>query len=447
MNALHRAQAAADLIGRYVTVVREAWRHEAADKTPRRTAREAEFLPAALALQASPVSPAGRWVARILMLIVVSTLAWSFFSRVDIVTVGQGKVAVNGESKTISSTQVASVRVLHVTENQQVRAGQLLIELDNREVDSELEKAEGERQAAAVQVAVQTALIDALNTGRAPRLPALAELSAQRRQEAEQSLSSAWNDYAARRDHLTTDIARFTGALPIAVDREREYAELARTRDVAQDAFLQRKMTRIELEGQLSQARSQLRELTATTRKQADDRLAEAARVTQASRQDVLKAAARQSLLQLRSPVDGTVQQLTTHTVGAAIPAAQPLMQIVPLNSRVQFEAFIENRDVGFVREGQEVAVKIDAFDYTRYGTVPGRVDHVSRDALQDEKRGPIYAVTVTLDQTALDVEGRRMPIGPGMSGTVDIRTGTRRVIDYLLSPLIQHQRESLRER
>jgi len=447
MSLLHRCQAAGDLLRRYATAIRLAWKEEKADRRPRLTAREAEFLPAALALQASPVSPAGRWVARILMGMFAIALAWSILSQVDVVTIGQGKVAVNGETKTISSTQLASVRAIHVTENQQVRAGQLLIELDNREVDTELDKAEGERQAAAAQVAVQRALIQALSTGRAPTLDATPDLDATRRMSASASLSSAWSDYTARRQRLGADIARFSASLPIAQDREREYAELARTRDVPQDAFLQKKMTRIELEGSLAQARSQLQELLATTRKQADDRLAESLRIMQASHQDVARAAARQSLLELRSPVDGTVQQLSAHTVGAAIPAAQPLMLIVPRQARVQFEAFIENRDVGFVREGQEVAVKIDAFDYTRYGTVPGHVLHVSRDAVQDDKRGPIYAVTVTLDQPTLQVEGQAMPVSPGMSGTVDIRTGRRRVIDYLLSPLIQHQRESLRER
>ena len=129
------------------------------------------------------------------------------------------------------------------------------------------------------------------------------------------------------------------------------------------------------------------------------------------------------------------------------VPAAQALIQIVPASDRMQFEAFIENRDAGFVHAGDTVAVKIDAFDYTRYGTVPGRVLHVSRDAVHDDKRGLLFAVTVELARNQVMVEGKPVPISAGMSGSVDIRTGRRRVIEYVLSPLVQHREESLRER
>ncbi|MET0210977.1 MAG: HlyD family type I secretion periplasmic adaptor subunit [Burkholderiaceae bacterium] len=447
MNIRHRLQAVTELFGRYWHVTRHAWKLQSATGTPDLKAHEAEFLPAALALQASPVSPAGRWVARILIAMFLIVLSWAVFSRVDIVTVGQGKIAVTGETKTISSTQVASVRALHVKENQRVRAGQLLIELDPGEVDSDFDKADGERQAAAVQAAAHRALIDALTTGRTPALGRVEGVSSERQRSGEQYLSDAWSEYTAKRARLEADYQRAAASLPIAVDRERDYEALARTRDVSQDAWLQKKLTRIDIEGQLAQTRSQQLELRANTRKAAEDRLTESTRIAQSAAQDVAKASTRQALMQLRSPVDGTIQQLTVHTIGAAVPAAQPLMQIVPLNDRVQFEATIENRDVGFVHEGQQVAVKIDAFDYTRYGTVTGRVSHVSRDAIHDEKRGLLYAVTVELEKPTLMVEGRAMPISAGMSGTVDIRTGSRRVIEYVLSPLVQHQQESLRER
>jgi hemolysin D len=141
------------------------------------------------------------------------------------------------------------------------------------------------------------------------------------------------------------------------------------------------------------------------------------------------------------------VQQLTAHTVGGVVSPAQPLMQIVPKQTRVEMDAFIENRDVGFVKEGQSAQVKIDAFEYTKYGTVPAKVTHVSRDAIQDEKKGLIYAVKVALDRPHMQVEGKHLPLSAGMSVNVEIKTGTRRVVEYLLAPLIQHQHEALHER
>lgn len=447
MNSRFRLQALADLLARYLLVTRHAWQAQRAAPTPTLKADEAEFLPAALALQAAPVSPAGRWVARGLILMLVIVLAWATLSRVDVVSVGHGKIAVTGETKTISSAHVASVRAIHVTANQHVRAGQLLIELDEREAGSEFDKADGERRNAVVQAAVQRALIDGLGSGRAPRLAALEDIAQDRLRDAQDFLADAWGDYVARRDRLEADARRLAAALPIAQDRERDYEALAASRDVSRDAWMQRKTARIELEGQLAQTRAQQQELRAGMRKAAQERLSEALRIAQASAQDATRAAAHRALMQLRSPVDGTVQQLTVHTVGAAVPVAQALMQIVPASDRVQFQAFIENRDAGFVHEGDEVAVKIDAFDYTRFGTVRGRVRHVSRDAIHDEKQGLVFAVTVELDQSTMQVDGKSVRLSPGMSGTVDIRTGRRRVIEYVLSPLVQHREESLRER
>ena len=180
---------------------------------------------------------------------------------------------------------------------------------------------------------------------------------------------------------------------------------------------------------------------------QALDQIAEARRIASASAQEARRAASTSRLLTLRAPVDGTVQQLAVHTLGGVVPAAQPIMQIVPSQGPLEVEAFIENKDKGFVRPGQSAAVKVDTFEYTKYGTLPGKVTHVSQDAIPDEKRGLIYAVKVLLDETTLDVQGVPTPITPGMAVSVEIKTGDRRVIEYVMSPLIRHTREAMRER
>jgi hemolysin D len=233
----------------------------------------------------------------------------------------------------------------------------------------------------------------------------------------------------------------------LATQRAKDYEELAKTNDVSQHAWFEKEEARIDLEGQLADARHQKTSLTAETRKSAQDALNEANRIAASSAQDVQKATVHGDLLKLTSPVDGTVQQLTVHTVGGVVPAAQPLMQIVPKQATVEMEAFMENKDVGFVQAGQDAQVKVDAFEYTKYGTIPAKVSHVSQDAIQDEKKGLIYSVKVVLTQPTIHVNGREVPLSPGMSGSVEIKTGTRRVIEYVLAPLLQHGRESLRER
>jgi hemolysin D len=122
-------------------------------------------------------------------------------------------------------------------------------------------------------------------------------------------------------------------------------------------------------------------------------------------------------------------------------------MLIVPIEKKVAVEAFLENRDVGFVVEGQAAHIKVDAFDYSKYGTITGEVSHVSRDAIDDEKKGLIYSTKINLDQNSINVNGRSTLLTAGMSVNVEIKTGERRIIEYVLSPLVHHARESLNER
>lgn len=449
MSFKHKAEAWQELFKRYREVWAHFWklRHELT--LPDLQAHEAEFLPAALSIQTQPVSPAGRWVARILMLMLVVLFVWSLVGRFDIIVMAQGKIIPGGYTKTISSVEVASVRALNVEEGQAVKAGDVLIELDARTTHSERDKFEGDRQTAWLQTERSRALLNAIDTGKAPKLAlsGVHGIDSIRIQDAQQHVQDQWRDYQAKLIRLEGEIKRYSQALPLAAQRAKDYAELAKNNDVSQHGWLEKEQAYIDLQGQLSDVRHQKAALTAEARRMAQDTLSEASRIAAASAQDVQIATVRGELLKLTSPVDGTVQQLMVHTVGGVVPAAQPLMQIVPKQASLEMEAFIENKDVGFVKAGQDAQVKIDAFEYTKYGTVLAKVSHVSQDAIQDEKRGLIYSVKVVLTQPTIVVDGRLVSLSPGMSGSVEIKTGTRRVIEYVLSPLLQHARESLHER
>lgn len=151
--------------------------------------------------------------------------------------------------------------------------------------------------------------------------------------------------------------------------------------------------------------------------------------------------------MRLTSPVDVTVQQLIVHTIGGVVTPAQPVMVIVPRDKALEVEAFVENKDIGFVKPNQDAEVKIETFQYTKYGTVHARVTSVSHDAINDDKRGLIYSIRVKMEKAAIDVDGTWVRLSPGMAVSVEIKTGKRRVIEYFLSPLLQHAAESLRER
>lgn len=447
MSLKYKLEAWRELFKRYRDVWMHFWQQRDAFALPDLKAHEAEFLPAALSIQTQPVSPVGRITAKVMMALVLVLLVWSIVGDLDIIVNAQGKIIPGGYTKTISSTEIASVRALHVKEGQAVKAGQMLIELDTRISDSERDKASGDHETAWLQAQRSRALLQAIDSGKAPQLGASVSIGKARWEDATRHLQDQWRDYKAKLNRLDAEVMRYTQALPLAAQRARDYGELAKTHDVSEHAYLEKEQARIDLEGQLNDAKNQRQALITDTRKTAQEALNEATRVVASTTQDVQRANVHSELLKLTTPVDGTVQQLTVHTVGAAVPAAQPLMQIVPGQSTMEMEAFIENKDVGFVREGQPAQVKIDTFEYTKYGTVPAIVSHVSRDAIQDEKRGLIYSVKVALTKPTLVVDGREVTLSAGMSGSVEIKTGARRVIEYVLAPLLQHGRESLHER
>jgi hemolysin D len=184
--------------------------------------------------------------------------------------------------------------------------------------------------------------------------------------------------------------------------------------------------------------------------------------------EDLVKADKRIEAQTLRAPIDGTVQQLAVHTIGGAVTPAQVLMVVVPADAGIEVEAMVLNKDIGFVREGDPAEIKIDTFNFTKYGLLHGKVLSVSQDAIQRDKPGDksgdkprgaedssseplgqelVFSARISLDRTQMQVDDRVVNLSPGMAVTVEIKTGSRRMIDYLLSPLLRYKQESLRER
>ena len=238
----------------------------------------------------------------------------------------------------------------------------------------------------------------------------------------------------------------------------------------------------VEQQGELSVQKSHLHEAEAAvaaireTRGQAvaeyrhtlSDELAKAEQKANGLTQDLIKAEQKTRLQLLTAPVDGVVQQLAIHTVGGVVTPAQSLLVVVPSDSRLEIEAMVSNRDIGFVHPGQEAEIKIDTFNFTRYGLLHGQVLSVSQDAVirdrqQDrsddrglgtqndtsEPKGQElnYSARISLDRTQMQIDDRMVNLSPGMAVTVEIKTGSRTMLSYLLSPLLRYRQETLRER
>lgn len=447
MSIKHKLQAYAVLFRHYRKVFGDSWARRDQLKDNLFKEQEAEFLPAALSLQEKPVSPGARLTAGVLIALLVTLVIWSALGQMDIIVNAVGEIIPSERTKTIASMEVASVKVLYVEEGQFVKKGDVLIELDASAPSAEHAKAMSDVTEAMLQIARSNAMIAAINSLTPPWLSPIKGVAPEKLHDAQKHLDGQFQDFRAKLERIEGAINNYSQALPLATQEAANFKELAKNHDVSMQDYLQKEQARIELKRLLMDAKNQRAALIAETRRAAYDVRREGERILGESQPDAQRAAYQSRLLKLVSPIDGTVQQLAVHTIGGVVPAVQPLMLIVPQENKLEVQAMVENKDIGFIKEGQIAAVKVDAFEYNKYGTIPARVIHISRDAIKDEKRGLIYSVKVALDKSSVIVDGRDTKLSAGMTVKVEINTGKRRVIEYFLSPLLRHTKESLHER
>ena len=467
---------AIELLARYRAIFQAAWAARRELAGPKRLTDEAAFLPAALSLQETPVHPAPRRAALAVCALFVAALVWAIVGQVDIVAVAQGRIVVSDATKTLQPLEASVVKRVLVKNGDAVKAGQVLVELDATNASADQASVREQLAAVVSEERRSTALTNALRDGRAPvlRLLPLGE-TAEPRPQATTQLQAEWQDITAKLAKLSAEQARrqaeiatvrelinkLNATLPIASQREADFKSLTEQGFMSSHAGQDRTRERIEQERDLATQKARLIEAQAAlaeaahsrsaylaeTQRLLGERQAQAASKREQLTQERSKAEQRSRLTQLTAPVDGTVQQVAVHTEGGVVTPAQVLMVIVPKDAQVSAEVVIDNKDIGFVNAGQAVAVKLETFPYTRYGTVEAKVKSVVADAVNDDKRGAIFPAVLTLSQATINVDGKRINLSPGMNVTAEIKTGKRRVIEYLLSPIQRSVSESLGER
>ncbi|HEX8306931.1 MAG TPA: HlyD family type I secretion periplasmic adaptor subunit [Allosphingosinicella sp.] len=461
-------------LSRHFAVLRESWRKQNEADRNRRPVEEHEFLPAALEIMEKPPSPGLRYLMLTLCSLFAIALLWSFFGRVDVVAVASGKTLPVANVKVIQPMEIGAVRAIHVRNGERVRKGQLLIELDSTMAGADEAQATQGLLSAQISRARNDALLGHLS-GRPARFVAPPGTPEQVAQTQKIVIASAVAEYEAERASLTqsraergaelvgslAEISKLRQTLPLVDQQLEARRDLSARGHFPKLKVLEYEQLRVEhlqniqvQESVAARARAaianidaQMAKLRQTFAKAASSEMATAEDESSQRGEELRKSERRRSLQQLRSPVDGVVQQLAVHTVGGVVQPAEPLMIIVPSGSDVAVEAQILNKDIGFVREGQEVRVKLEAFPFTDFGLIAGVVETISRDAIQDEKIGLVYATRIRLERNTISINGRDQPIGPGMAVQAEVKTGERRIIQYLLSPISQTVAEAGRER
>lgn len=456
-------------LSRHLDVWRAAWERRF-ERSLTVADGAAEFLPAALEIQESPPSPIGRAISWVIMAAFVAAIVWASLGRIDVVSVAQGKIIPSGHSKVIQPLESGMIAAIHVKDGQEVKAGDVLLELDTTLTAAEQERLSNEYQSARIESARLRALIAGNTRLEVPDgvEPHLVELQQQLLDDqlAEQRarLEAARQQVEQRKaalDATRSEVTKLKSTVPMLTQKAEAFKKLLKDRYVAEMQYLDAEQNRVEavqnLEGQkqklvqdqaaLAEAQTNYERLKSDIQQGRRAELSANETKVASLAQEVVKAGQKKGQQRLTAPIDGVVQQLAVHTVGGVVTPAQQLMLIVPREHQLEVEASVENKDVGFVKEGQPVEIKVETFPFTIYGTIGGRVLTVSDDAVPVEKVGLVYAAKVSMDRGWVQVDDRRVSLSPGMAVTVEIKTGSRRLIEFFLSPLLKSLQETARER
>lgn len=479
---------------------------EANDKLAhRKLAKEKlAFLPAALEIQAAPPAKWSRSLLWIIIALMVTLIVWASWAEIDIIATAQGKIVPSGKVKIIQPLETGVVKTIFVKEGQHIKAGDKLIALDNTSSQADADRLSSELQgyiddlarqnaflakldavvssaivdkdvntigssAALSKSTLSTAIAPSIATSKIPLLPTnqrlLLESVWQEYQSKLNSFTSEITKLMAEKKSISIDVGRIEKTLPLVIERERSYFTLLETSAVSRNQYLELKQQRIDQEETLLLQRAKIEQINASivsaeqnlyaylseTRRNTLQEINQLTRQSESAKQELTKANRLTQLRVLISPVDGVVEELVIATIGGIVTPAQELLKIVPISQyggqQLEVEAGLLNKDIGFVHIGQIAEIKIDSFPFTKYGVIDGEVTDISADAIEHEQLGLLFPLKASLATDEINVNGKWVKLKPGMSVTVEIKTGTRRLMEFLLAPLMRGVSEGARER
>jgi len=445
--------------------------------------QEHEFLPAALEIQETPPLPVGRYILWSIMLFFSISVAWATIGEVDIVGVAQGKIVPSGRVKVIQPLETGVVRSIYVTEGQHVEQGEPLIELDSTLVGADSDQIHEQLIAFKLDRARLLTILAILDKDQLPNDKGqatndyfsdihAADIQIQlQKQRVQQQLNQFMANLAALKEESTQRqaeraaiaqrIEQLEATIPLVTERSGSLANLLKKDMVARTQWLELEQERIEqvkerdvqknnrvsLNASIANINQRLLAQKAEFETRLLTELAEAENRITALEQERIKAEKKVFLQTLNAPVTGRVHQLIIHTIGGVVTPAQELMHLVPEEDAIEVEAWVANKDIGFVQEGQAAEIKVETFPFTKYGTIDGEIKTLSNDATPDEHLGLVYATRVKMDKTTMRVNDKTIHLSPGMAVTVEMNMGKRKLIEFLMSPLLRYKDESVRER
>ncbi len=433
---------------------------------------EKEFLPAVLEVTEMPPSHGARLLTYIIILMFTTLVLWAILGKIDIIATATGKLMPASNIKTIQTLTDSEIEEIYVQEGQYVKEGQDLIKFNQTEVLANISRVENEIEALEIAVARLKALLTDDPEANFIYNPEIDEYLIKMHKDllkiqmtekkAKIDVLEGQIDKAVKEKETTqAEINRITKILPSVEERIEKKRILVEKKLLARLTFLEQEeeLTNLqeqrnvqvkkmaETEANIASLEKEKRQYLAEFDKNLMQELTENREQLESYQQELIKYQEALKRTVIKAPLSGYVQQLVYHTRGGVVETAKPIMNIVPEDYKLEAEVKILNKDIGFVRSEQDVEIKIDSFPFTKYGTIKGKVRNISGDAIQDEKLGLVYSARLTLLDNKILADGNIVQLKPGMGVTAEIKTGKRRVIEYLLSPVMKYLDESLRER
>jgi len=435
-----------------------------------------EFLPAAEEIVETSAAPLGALVVWLVTLLLIIALAWSYFGRIDIVAVANGKISTEGSTKIIQPAVSGVVTNINVHEGQSVKKGETLLALDKTTAEKDVATANQSLNAARVERDILRRLAVGGNTDEIINNADLPDetkamlrqfassqtaLSAARQQAVNGTISNyqqqlqfnqqAKNQLETNAQNLKNRKAEIEKQLPNAnpVDKLRlqnELTSIDQRITSADSAVLGQNQQLLQSQSALTQAQNQSQTQTAETNSVFNNQIIASEKRIIELENNLVKAKQILAQTTITAPVDGTVLSLTVKTIGGVVNAGQQLAQIVPEKASLYIDAALDNQDIGFVKPGQRVVVKVATYPFQRYGYLEGTVENISPDAIQDDKKGLIYKAKIKLNDEKSSKQNQ-LKLLPGMSVSAEITTGQRRIIEFFLDPLMTKADESLKVR
>ncbi len=430
-----------------------------------------EFLPPAVEILESPPSPMGRMLVWAVLALFVLVILWSFIGEIDEVVVARGKVIPIGYTKVLQSEDKGIVKRILVQEGQKVKEGDLLMELDRTMSESDLNALK--KEIAYYDTNIRRIIAELEDKPFLPDTDSpldskdfIQQVSLYRSRQSEKKAKLDYYDAQIRQKEDSVRVAKsslikYRQLLSIAREREAKLKEIVEQGAISKYTYLEYKGKRIELEqnvemnisqlsgakAEASAARQERAQYRAEWNRQLQEELINSRKQYNTLKESERKAELKNKLIEIKSPVDGAVHKMDIHTVGAVVQTAQGLMEVVPEGTPMEVEAWMENKDVGFVSTRMPVEIKVDTFNFQKFGTLKGTVREISPDAIEDKDRGPLYRVMVSLEEEKLHTDNRDLQIYPGMAVSAEIKTRKKKIIEFFLEPFQTYKNEALRER